>query len=392
MKLLFLSQRVPYPPDRGDKISTWRLVEHMRRRHEVTVVAFAHDDADREAAAELRAMGVETVDVPHHGRRRRLLSLPLLLTSRPLTLGVYGSRRLQGEVDSRVGSVDAAYAYSSSMGAFLMPHGTPWVMHFAELDSDKWRQYAQGASFPMGAVYRREARTLLAYERGLAAAAVTSVFCTPLEERVFEEQIPGRPSVVLRNGVDLERFRPDPGAAEPGHLVFTGVMDYFPNVDGCLHFVREVLPRVRESVPEARLTIVGAHPTAAVRRLGEVVGVTVTGAVDDTRDWLRRASVAVAPLRIARGIQNKVLEALASGLPVVGTPNATQGVEGEPGRDYLVAEGPEEQAAAIAGLLREPERARELGTAGRRLVEERYDWEQTLAPLEGILAQCARRF
>ncbi len=385
MKILFLSQRVPYPPNRGDKITTWKLVERMARAHEVRIVAFAHEEADLVAAQSLRKMGFETFVVRHHARAKRLGSLPLLLTRRPLTLGVFGSRALQKEVDRQSRWADVAYAYSSSMGAFLLQHDLPWVMHFAELDSDKWRQYAERTGLPMRLVYRREWRTLLAFERELAAAARTSVFCTPLEEAIFRREIPGRPSAVLRNGVDLTYFRPAPERAEAGHIVFTGVMDYLPNVDGCVHFVKEIFPHVRSRFPEARFTIVGSRPTRQVERLAETDGVTVTGYVLDTREWLGRASIAVAPLRIARGIQNKVLEALAMGLPVVGTTSATQGVEGRRDEHYLVADTAEAQAEAIQGLLADPERARTLGARGRRFVEERYDWEVTLAPLDGIL-------
>lgn len=386
VKLLFLSQRVPYPPDRGDKITTWQLVDRFRRDHEVCVLAFAHDEADRRAAQELRGMGVETVDVPLNLARAKLAALPLLLTRRPLTLGVYGSRRLQEEVDVRVGEADLGYAYSSSMGAFLLPHELPWIMHFAELDSDKWRQYAERARFPMSRIYRRESKRLLEFEREVAGRTLTNVFCTPLEERIFQERIPGRPSVVVRNGVDLERFSPEDDAPEAAHLVFTGVMDYLPNVDGCAWFVREILPRVRERVPEATFSIVGSRPTAEVRGLARTPGVTVTGFVDDTRDWLRRAAVSVAPLRIARGIQNKVLEALAMGLPVVGTSSATQGIEGRPGRDYLVRDGAEAFADGVVELLTDRPRARALAAAGRRLVEEHYAWSAVLAPLDPLLA------
>lgn len=388
MRVLFLSQRVPFPPNRGDKITTWRLIERMRRAHAVTVIAFAHDDEDRRAAAELRGKGIETVDVALDLARSKLRSLPLLVGSRPLTLGVYGSAEVERAVADRVGTHDAAYAYSSSMGAFLLPHALPWVMHFAELDSDKWRQYAGRARWPMSWVYRREHRTLERFEGRLAAAAVTSVFCTPLEEQVFRERIPNRPSVVMHNGVDLEAFRPAPGRAEPGHVAFTGVMDYEPNVDGCAWFVEEILPRVRERVPDVRFSIVGSRPTAAVRRLGRAPGVTVTGFVPDTAEWLARASVAVAPLRIARGIQNKVLEALAMGLPTVGTTPATQGVGGTDGRELVVRDDAPGFADAVVELLTDPGEARVLGARGRRFVEERYDWESALAPLEAILARC----
>lgn len=391
MRILFLSQRVPFPPNRGDKITTSKLIERMRRKHSVRCVAFAHGEADEEGARELGRMGVPIRTIPYHDTRARLGALPLLLTNTPLTLGVYGSAALQRVVDEEFEQADLAYAYSSSMGAFLERHAQkPRVMHFGELDSDKWRQYAERGSPPMSWVHAREQRTLLAFERRIARSFSENVVCTPLEQRVFQEQIPGASCVVLRNGVDLERFHPRDNAPQAGELVFTGVMNYHPNAEGCIWFVREILPRVRASVPAARFTIVGSSPTREVERLTRVSGVTVTGFVPDTRAYLRRAAVAVAPLRIARGIQNKVLEAMAMGLPVVGTTSATQGVDGVHGRDYLVADEPETFAAALVQLLNEPARARELGTAGRAFVERQYDWERTLEPLDALLERCAK--
>jgi sugar transferase (PEP-CTERM/EpsH1 system associated) len=390
VRILFLSQRVPYPPNRGDKITTWRLVERMRRDHEVRIVAFAHDEADVAAARELWDMGLPTIAIPHNERWKRLLALPRLATSTPLTLAVYGSARLQAAVDDLASQSDLAYAYSSCMGAFLERHGgLKRVMHFAELDSDKWSQYAARSSAPMRQVYARERRTLLEFERRVAHAFDENVLCTPLEQAVFARDIPGASSMVLRNGVDLAAFRPAPERAEPGHLVFTGVMDYLPNADGCAWFVREILPRVRARHAGVRFTIVGSRPTQAVRDLARASGVSVTGAVERTQDWLARAVVSVAPLRIARGIQNKVLEALAMGLPVVGTTQATQGVEGAPGRDFLVADGAEAFATRVCELLDDPARARELGQRGREFVEAQYDWERTLAPLDTLLERLA---
>lgn len=390
MKILFLSQRIPYPPNRGDKITTWRLIDRMRRDHEVTCVAFAHGEADLQAAGQLNAMGITTHPVRHRERFKRLVSLPLLLSKRPLTLGVYGSRELQAIVDRLLPDMDMAYAYSSSMGAFLESHpGKPRVMHFGELDSDKWRQYVERTSFPMSWVYRREWRTLLKFEHRLANDFFENVFCTPLEQKIFQEQIPGVSSIVLRNGVDLDYFRPAPQEAEAEHLVFTGVMNYFPNTDGCRFFVRDVLPRIRAEFPKARFTIVGSNPSPEVRNLAKTPGVEVTGFVADTRDFLRRATIAVAPLRIARGIQNKVLEAMAMGLPVVGTTCATQGVEAQGGRDYLVEDDAVGLARAVCTLLREPQRAAELRVHARGFVEANYDWEVVLETLDGILGRIA---
>ena len=392
MRILFLSQRVPFPPNRGDKITTSKLIECMRRTHEVRCVAFSHGAQDEEGARELERMGLAIRTVPYRDRAAKLGALPLLLTQQPLTLGVYGSAALQRIVDEEIAQSDLAYAYSSSMGAFLERHGSkPRVMHFGELDSDKWRQYAGSATFPMSWVYAREQRTLLEFERRIARSFSENVVCTPLEEQVFRARIPDASCVVLRNGVDLERFHPRANAPEPNEIVFTGVMDYHPNVDGCVWFAREILPLVRARVPAVRFTIVGSSPTRAVRELAALEGVRVTGFVPDTREHLRRATLAVAPLRIARGIQNKVLEALAMGLPLVGTTQATQGVEGVSGRDYLVADDPAGFAAAIMQLLTEPARARELGAAGRAFVERQYDWEQTLAPLEPLLQRCAKK-
>src|SRR5688572_25928329 len=286
---------------------------------------------------------------------------------------------------------DLAYAYSSSMGAFFLRHAKPRVMHFAELDSDKWRQYAERTRFPLAWVYRREARTLLHSERELARAVGESVFCTPLEQKIFQELVPGASSLVMRNGVDLAHYRPSSAAREPGLLVFVGVMNYYPNVEGVAWFCREVLPEIQRRVPLARFAIVGSQPTPAVRELARLSGVTVTGFVDDPREWLRRAAVSVAPLRIARGIQNKVLEAMAMGLPVVGTRSATQGVDGVTGRDYLVAESADEQVEAVCALLEDGERASALGRAAREFVEAHYDWETCLQPLDALVARLASR-
>lgn len=391
MRILFLAQRVPYPPNRGDKITTWRLVERMRRAHEVVAVAFAHDEKDVAAAGELVAKGIPCHFVRYHDRWARARSLPLLATRTPLTLGVYGSRELQAIVDALIPECDMAYAYSSSMGAFLEKHAdTPRVMHFGELDSDKWRQYAQRTRFPMSWVYAREARTLERFEARVARSFTQNVFCTPLEERIFHERIPGARATVLRNGVDLAYFQPSKTPPESGHIVFTGVMNYYPNVDGCVWFAREILPLVRRDVPGARFTIVGSHPSAEVSALSSIPGVTVTGFVDDTRTWIGKAQVSVAPLRIARGIQNKVLEALAMGLPVVGTTCATQGVDGRAERDYLVRDDAPSFAQAVIGLLRAPQQAAELGRRARAFVEATYDWEVVFRPLDDIVAECAR--
>jgi polysaccharide biosynthesis protein PslH len=390
LRILFLSQRVPYPPNRGDKITTWRLIERMRRHHEVRCIAFSHGAADEAGAQELRAKGISIHTVPYHDRAAKLRALPLLLTRQPLTLGVYGSAELQRLVDQELPACDLAYAYSSSMGAFLEPHARiPRVMHFGELDSDKWRQYSTAMGAPMSWVYAREARTLLAFERRIAQSFAENVVCTELERRVFLEAIPGSHCVVLQNGVDLEYFHPRDNQPQPLQLAFTGVMNYHPNAEGCIWFVQSILPLIRARHPQVRFTIIGSHPTAAVQALAQSAGVEVTGFVTDTREHLRRASVSVAPLRIARGIQNKVLEAMAMGLPVVGTTPATQGVGARDGEHYLVRDREQDFAQAVIRLLDDAAERQRLAGAARAFVEAHYNWEHVFAPLDTLLARLA---
>ena len=388
-RVLFLAQRVPYPPDRGDKITTWRLIERLARSYDVTVAAFSHDEGDVKAVKILEDKGFRMVTRPigsSAARARR--TLWPLASGQPLTLGYYGSRGLAGDIEREIASCDLAYAYSSSMGAFLRKFpNLPRVMHFAELDSDKWRQYSEREPFPKSWVFAREARTLLSFEREIAGSFDESVLCTPLEQRIFEREIPGASSVVIRNGVDLAQLTPRPQEREADALAFVGVMDYLPNTDGVQWFCDEILPRVHERRPNARLAIVGSKPTDEVLALGEREGVRVTGYVDDPKDELARASVSIAPLRIARGIQNKVLEAMAMGLPVVGTTSATQGVEATAGEHFLLADEPKPFADRVVELLEAPDRAAQLGAAARTFVEDHYDWERVLAPFDDLIAR-----
>jgi sugar transferase (PEP-CTERM/EpsH1 system associated) len=386
LQILFLSQRVPFPPNRGDKITTWRIVERLHRKHTLTCLAFEHGAADAQAVEELRARGFRVITVPYRPVWAMIKAAPRLLGSSPLTTSLLGSSRLRRELERLIPNTDVAYAFSSSMGAYLLPHrGVARVMHFAELDSDKWRQYADRTDGPMRWVYAREARTLFALERAIAYSFSENVLCTRFEQEFFQAHMPGAPSTVLRNGVDVDYFRPAPAPAEGHGLVFTGVMNYFPNVDACVHFAHDVFPRVRERFADASFTIVGATPTREVRRLASIPGVRVTGFVPDTREYLKRAAVVVAPLRIARGIQNKVLEGMAAGLPVVGTTSSTRGVDGVAGRDYLVADTDEEQVAALSRLLASPEERRQLGARARDFVVEHYSWEACLRDLDVIV-------
>jgi sugar transferase (PEP-CTERM/EpsH1 system associated) len=259
------------------------------------------------------------------------------------------------------------------------------------VDSAKFAEYGERGG-ALAWVHRREGIRLAAFERETAARADASLFVSDAEAELFRRSIapPGADVRAVQNGVDLDFFDPAvavaPAAAPRPLIVFTGQMDYAPNIDAVSWFAAEVLPRV----PGAHFAIVGRQPGEAVRRLaGDRV--TVTGAVDDVRCWLAAADVVVAPLRIARGIQNKVLEAMAMARPVVASPDAFEGVDAQPGRDLLVAESAADQAAAISGLLADPEAARALGAAARKRMTTHYRWDAKLAPLAGLIEADPRR-
>jgi sugar transferase (PEP-CTERM/EpsH1 system associated) len=258
-----------------------------------------------------------------------------------------------------------------------------------DVDSEKWTAYAETARFPARAIWAREGRTLLAHERLAAARFDHSLF---VSEHEWQRFITLAPETVQRtgwisNGVDFDYFSPErryppPFVGEGADIVFTGRMDYRPNIDAVQWFAREVLPVLRRRVPAARFWIVGAAPSSLVRALAELPGVQVTGRVPDTRPYLAAADVVVAPLRIARGIQNKLLEAMAMARPVVATPEAFEGVRAEPGRDILLASGVGETVQMIADVL--DGRHAMMGAAARRAVEAAHQWSVTLRPLDAL--------
>ena len=389
MEILFLCQRVPYPPDRGDRITTHHVLRMLLGMGRVRVGCFLETPRDRQALEALEKMGARTAAFPLHPRLKKLLTLTWLPTKIPLTLPYFHSAGLEAQVDRWTAEgLDLAFAYSSSMGQYLLGRSIPFkVMQFAELDSDKWLQLSRKSSFPRSWIYRREADLLLRFERSLARAVDLSLVVSPLERDLFRERIPGVEPLVVENGVDSDYFRPSPNPSREEAVLFTGVMNYPPNVQGVLRFARQVWPQVRRARPQARFFVVGSEPVRAVRALHGKEGIHVTGRVPDTRPWFDRSRAAVAPLWVARGIQNKVLEAMAMALPVVATPAAFGGIDAEPGRHLLVAEEPDRFARLVVRLLARPEEAARIGAAAREQVRRRYSWEHILGGLEAILRE-----
>ena len=394
--ILFLAHRIPFPPDRGDKIRSFNILRHLSTLATVHLACFADDQADAAHLPALRealggALGEAHVEVRRTSRAAA--GARALLAGKPVSLTLFDSGAMRGFVHRILARADVAtaFAFSGQMAQFVPGGGVRLVMDFVDMDSAKFQAYAaQGG--PLASIHRREARRLFAFERETAARAAASLFVSDAEAALFRARagLPRADIRALHNGVDLDFYHPNAlaAAAAPGRplIVFTGQMDYAPNIDAVGWFAREVLPQL----PGAHFAIVGRNPTDAVRRLaGERI--TVTGEVPDTRCWMAAADAVVAPLRIARGVQNKVLEAMAMARPVVATPAAFEGIEAQPGRDLLVAQNAQEQARAIRHLLSDPARAAALGAAARRRVEAVYSWDARLAPLAGLVGLAERK-
>jgi len=404
-EILFLSHRIPFPPNRGDKIRSWHVLRHLGRLATVHLATFADDAADAAHLPALRAamdgtLGEAYVEPLGHNKLGWLARA--LVRRSSIGVAAMNSSAMRAFVDRilRERPIRAIYAFSVQTAQYVpMARGPRFVMDFVDFDSVKYADYAASPLSPGALVNRWEANRLLAFEKEVAARADIGLFVTEAEAALFRQCLPSNHADIraLSNGIDLDFFDPDarfdalaPTPAGP-LIVFTGQMDYRPNIEGVTRFADEVLPLVRAAHPNARFAIVGRRPPPAIETLGQRDGVIVTGEVPDVRPWLAAASVVVAPLEIARGLQNKVLEAMAMARPVVASTGAFLGIEAEPGRDLLVADGAEAQAGAVLSLLDDEARAVAIGRAGRRRMIEGYGWDAQLGPLAAMLGLAERK-
>jgi len=390
-KVLFLAHRYPYPPNKGDKIRAFHIAEHLRQAHDVSlgfVTTPGDDPPDLKWLASFRS---------HHGGQVRRMERftragMAIVTGSPLSVATFRDDRLKSWVETivRKERPDVIYVFSSAMAQYVpatLPAGTRLLLDFVDVDSEKWRQYAETQSHVRRWFFALEARRLRAFDRAQAARAQASIFVSENEKRMFDRLSPETASthVAIANGVDLAFYDPARVAGEPkaDTIVFVGMMDYWPNIDAVTWFAKDILPLVQAKHRSAKFQIVGARPRAAVVALRERNGVEVTGAIADVRPYVAAAAVVVAPLRIARGIQNKVLEGMAMARPVVTTPAALEGIDAVAGRDVLVGETPTAFAAHVSSVL--DGRAQTLGAAARSFVAAHFDWQKNLRKLDALI-------
>ena len=391
--LLFLPHRMPFPPNKGDKIRSYHLLQYLSSRYTVHLGTFVDDKADWQYADSVKKLCSECRLVPMNPRTSRLRSLKGLLTGEALTLPYYRNATLQTWVNATIQGcgIKKIVAFSSSMAQYVehQPHARR-IMDFVDVDSDKWTQYAQTKRWPLNQIYRREGRLLLKYERHVAQSFDASFFVSAEESTLFKSMAPESKDRVhwFSNGVDAEYFSPhrtypNPYPPDQQILVFTGAMDYWPNIDAVIWFAREIFPQILAKNPQIRFYIVGSNPTQPVLALAQLNGVQVTGRVADVRPYLAHAQLAVAPLRIARGIQNKVLEALAMARTVVATPQAMEGLDAGLGTGCMMASTPAEFVECIKPQVCTGPQA---NPSGREWVLQHYDWTQNLFKMEWQLS------
>ncbi len=332
--LLFLAHRIPFPPDKGEKIRGFHVLRHLSRSFRIHLGCLVDQPEDMAHLPALREWCADVAGFAIDKRRQKLSALLRARPGRPLMLDYYRHPGLHRWVRTTMArtAMDVVFVYTVAMMPYVEHVRPPaLVLDATDIDSEKWTTYAEGAGFPMRHVWAREGRTLLAYERRSAMASDATLFVSPQEAGRFAALAPETATRVhaVENGVDLDRFNPGlafdtPFTGAGPNLVFTGTMDYWPNADAVTWFATAVMPLLLAQRPALRFHVVGANPGPDVLRLAERPGVCVTGRVPDVRPFVAHADACVAPLRIARGIQNKVLEAMAMGRPVVASPGRSR--------------------------------------------------------------------
>ena len=396
--LLYLAHRIPYPPNKGDKIRSFNLLRYLAGHYRVYLGCFMDSADDEVHLRELSRWCADVCVVRLRPRVARLRSMLGLLSGEALTLPYYRSARMSAWIDATVArqGIVKAVAFSSPMAQYLCAlTQVRTVVDLVDVDSAKWTSYANEHRWPLSAVYRREGRRLLDFERAAVSRAAAGVLVTQAEVDLFSRLAPecAARMHVIENGVDSEFFAPHTGFVSPFHsgeapLVFTGVMDYWPNVDAVTWFAREVLPAVARKRRDVRFYIVGMNPAPAVTALTADPRVVVTGKVPDVRPYLQHAAAVVAPLRIARGVQNKVLEAMSMARPVVVSAAASAGIAARPGVELETAEDAATFVDRTLAVL-DPLKGDRIGERARQRICVAYRWDANLARFAALIDQAS---
>lgn len=395
-RVLYITHRVPWPPDRGDRIRTWNILKFLAERADVDLICLADEPVTPETRAALDSVTNRLAIVPHTGKKRYVRGAMSLLRGGTVTEGLFESRVLRSLVAEWAHDVRYTAAMASSSGIaryvqkpLLKQAGRVWI-DLIDVDSQKWLDYSASSRFPMSLVYGLEGRRLRKLETRLAATTDRLIVVSEAERQLFRDFCPHAPIQAIGNGVDTEYFVPMTTETTPQSCVFVGVLNYLPNVDAVKWFADCVWPKIRARHPHAVFRIVGKNPTPEVEALNAVPGIEVVGPVPDVRPWLNGSTCVVVPLRIARGVQNKVLEAMACGRPIVCSPAPLTGLNVESGLQLMQADTVDEWVNNITSVFEDKCRAEEFGMAASAWVQLNHRWASCLEPLRELTeADCS---
>lgn len=392
MKILFLSHRVPYPPNKGDKIRSFNILKYLNERHVVHVACPVDNDDDVGDVRDLVKQGY-SVKAELIRPLSRLLNVARFgVAGEPLSVGHFWSRRLLLKIKTQVAEqkYDALFVFSSTMAEYAKELDIPVrIIDFCDLDSAKFEQFAGFASPPKSWLYNVEGKRLARYEKKLASQFDHLLFIGPEEKKLYAVNGSSAKVKIMSNGVEQENWDESSETVNPStspFLLFTGVMDYFPNADAVQWFVENVFHDLKSLFPAISFYIVGKNPIASVRKLhNPKKGVHVTGFVDDLKPYLAHASAFIAPVRIARGMQTKILEAMAHGIPVVSSRASIRGIDAEEEHNILPADEAYEYVKQISRLLSNEPLALRLQANALQFVKEKFNWEKNLGLLDELL-------
>ncbi len=394
MKILFIAHRFPYPPTRGDKIRAFSIIRHLAEKHEVTVASLARTAEEAKEgegiAPYCKSFIMERVHNPFQVMRM-IKRLPI---QEPSSMGFFLSRKLKRRIEEAVKRerFDLIFVYCSSVAQYVENvKGIPKILDFVDMDSQKWLAYGKIKPFPLNYGYYLEGLKMQLAEVELADKFDVCTTATAAEMRTLQGLRPGVQADWFPNGVDTERFQPTDEPYDPDEIVFVGRMDYYPNQECMYEFCEDTLPLIQAKRPTAKLTIVGAEPPAEVRALERLKGVTVTGSVDKVQPYIKKAALTVAPLNIARGTQNKILESMAMGVPTVCSTLAAGGVDAVEGEHLFSAQRPEDYAQKILHILNDPQVRNRMGEASRARVISHHSWDSAMVRMDQIVQSCVER-
>ena len=396
MRILYVCHRFPYPPRRGGTIRPFNMIKHLAQTHEVVVCSLTRSVQQTQDAQGIAPFCNEFHIGQVDDRVQTLRMIATLPTPFPASASYFHSNKLARDIERVLAEqkIDLIFVHCSSV-AHYVEHvkGIPKILDFGDMDSQKWLEYAQHKSFPRSLGYWWEGTRMRAEEKRLARRFDFCTAITRAERQTMIDYGMTTPTDWFPNGVDNSFFAPiDDVVYDRDTIVFIGRMDYFPNQQCMLDFCAEVMPLLRERRPAIKLQIVGAEPSPAIRQLGELPGVTVTGTVPDVRPYVTQAALTVAPLRIARGTQNQILEAMAMGTPVVCSSVAAGGDDAVPGEHIVTADTPETLCNAILHILDTPDERARLAQAGRARVLSNHAWPSSMKRLDAIIERCVGRF